>query len=384
MQVFKSYFKIFRKSSLPSLFINLAVVLAIFSFFSTINNKNNKEFEADKPDITVYNNDNSEFTDSFMNYLESTCKIVETENTKDEKQKALFNKKVDLIITVPENFGEDFISGKDVKLDIECNPDLTTTQYSDIIVNKYLSLFSFYNKATDLSITEIDKSVRKDLAIDTPVELNNTKVSSHFTSTNLFYNFANYPICMFMLATIGTIGLSFNKKDLKRRINCSTVSLSKFNFQIILGHLCIAALCTLIVMFLGIIMFKADITEPDGYLHYINILVFSIVGLALSYMISTFATLRSIDPIANVITLGSCFLGGSFVPQEFLGSKIALTAIVNPVWWYVKANNTLSSVSVYNRTTLSPVIKYMIIELLFAAIFFITGMLIEKKKRTQN
>ena len=86
----------------------------------------------------------------------------------------------------------------------------------------------------------------------------------------------------------------------------------------------------------------------------------------------------------NVIALGTCFLGGSFVPQEFLSESVKVTAIVNPVYWFVKANNIINSISSYTFKNLKTAFVCMGIEIIFALVFLSITLIIVKHKRTQD
>lgn len=384
MQVFKTYFDIIKKSSLIAIIINISVAILTLLLISTTVGSDKKDYKEEKTGITVFNNDNSEFSDNFYKFLKDNFVIVKTDNNKLAIKKALYYNYADSVITIPEGFGESFLNGEDVKLITECNPDLKASNYAEMKINKYLNLFKGYKNSTELTASEINKQVTKDLSKTSEVQLNNTRISSSRSSASLFYNAANYPITIMLILSIASVTIAFNKKDVFRRNNCSAIKMSKFNLQIISGHLCITLLTFIIVSIIGISLFKINLSTTDGILHILNLFIFSIVALSIAYILSTFMTERAIPPVSVVVTLGTCFLGGSFVPQEFLPDGVKYTSIVNPVWWFVKANNTITSVSDYSFSNLKPAITAMGIEILFAIVFFLGALMIIKYKRTKD
>ncbi len=384
MQVFKNYFRILKNGALVSIFINIGIAIVIASIFSSLPEESNKSFEESKPIITIFNNDQSAFTDKFLNYLTEKTEQFNIENTTDEKQKALFYRETTCIVTIPEGFGDAFVNKKPINIDIEKFPDATNANVAEMIINNYLSTYNMYQHSTDLSIDEINSKVKEDLSTSTEVVLQNNTIRSHFTGKSIFYNYSCYIIMTILIVSIGTVSFSFRSKDIRRRINCSTVSLSSYNMQIGLGHFIVSIGAFIIVLILGRVMFNLDFSTTDGLLHLLNIFTFVLVALNLAYMLSSFTSRKSLDAVSNVVVLGSCFLGGSFVPQEFLGDSVKATAIVNPVYWFVKANNTISSVSDYSFENLKSAYLCMLVQLLFSAAFLTITLVVSKVKRTEN
>lgn len=384
MQVFKTYFKIIKNGALVPIIINIAVGILICSFFLSINDENTKKYEDSKPKITIFNEDNSEFTDKFIDYLSEKTKFVDIENNTNSKQQALFYRETSYIVTIPNGFGNAFMSDNPMKLEVENFPDATNSNVASIIVNNYLNTYNLYQKNTDLNIDEIHDKVIADLSKDTEVVLKNDSVRSHFSGKSMFYNFSNYIIMTILIVSIGTISFSFRSKDIKRRINCSTLSLSSFNLQIALGHFVIMLGVFIVVVLLGVIMYDISLTTTDGLLHLLNMFIFALTSTSLAYLISSLVNRNALDPVANVVVLGSCFLGGSFVPQEFLGDGVKVTAIVNPVYWFVKCNNIVTSISDYSFANMKEGYICMGIQLLFAVVFLSITLVIAKVKRTQD
>ncbi|MGL5380126.1 ABC transporter permease, partial [Clostridium sp.] len=101
------------------------------------------------------------------------------------------------------------------------------------------------------------------------------------------------------------------------------------------------------------------------------------IGFLISNLVSS---RNAMSAAANVVSLGCCFLSGVFVPQELLGDTVLKIASFNPTFWYVKANNSISTLVNFNKETLTPIISSMLIMLGFAiAILSITLVIIKKK-----
>jgi len=83
------------------------------------------------------------------------------------------------------------------------------------------------------------------------------------------------------------------------------------------------------------------------------------------------------------VSLGCCFLGGAFVPQQLLSETVKSTAIFNPVYWFINVNDKLNALSTFNMDTLTPLLFEMLIMLAFSVAFLGVGLVIMKQRRTK-
>ncbi|MFA6309763.1 MAG: ABC transporter permease, partial [Clostridia bacterium] len=114
----------------------------------------------------------------------------------------------------------------------------------------------------------------------------------------------------------------------------------------------------------------------------INALIFTFVCLSIGFIIGTFIKSRNAQSaIANVLTLGLCFIGGVFVPQEFLGGTVQSIARFTPTYWYVKVINDLDKLPGFTFSNLKPVFLEMLMQLLFAVGLLAIGLLISRRRR---
>jgi ABC-2 type transport system permease protein len=114
----------------------------------------------------------------------------------------------------------------------------------------------------------------------------------------------------------------------------------------------------------------------------INSLIFAICGASISYLIGNLVKGRNaISAISNVVTLGSCFISGVFVPQEFLGGSVLKIASFTPTYWFVKANNRIAELTQFDFSHVEPILSGMLIQVGFALAFFAVALVIAKEKR---
>ena len=117
MIVFKNYFRIV-KSFIPTMIL----YTVIFTFFAVISSTANTSpggtFTVSKPKVSIINNDEKTvLIESFTDYIEDNANIVEVNNNDTDIKDALFFREVAYILSIAENFTEDFMNGLKPKIE---------------------------------------------------------------------------------------------------------------------------------------------------------------------------------------------------------------------------------------------------------------------------
>jgi len=89
----------------------------------------------------------------------------------------------------------------------------------------------------------------------------------------------------------------------------------------------------------------------------------------------------AINGIVNVISLGSSFLCGAFVPMEWLPDSVLKIAHCLPTYYYISTNEALKTLEEFNFEKLKPLITNMAIMFGFAVLFIILTNIVSKRKR---
>ena len=119
-----------------------------------------------------------------------------------------------------------------------------------------------------------------------------------------------------------------------------------------------------------------------GVIYAINSLIFTFCATTIAFCLGNVVNNKNaINGIVNVIALGSSFLCGAFVPLRWLPSSVLTIAKFLPTYYYVKTNESLTSLEVFNFDNLIPLIINMGIVLLFSIVFVVLSNIISNKKR---
>ena len=389
MQVYKAYFKII-KSNITQLLIYVFIFLAFAIILGRVSTSpSDVNFETTKVDIAFINNDkDSKIVSNLKDYLSKNTNIEDIGTTKQDKQNALYFREVEYIVTIPKGFTDKILSGdKDVDIEKTQIPNSTSQVFVDNLINRYLNTVSRYTSTIDnISEKDLISNVNKDLSKTTKVEVETYKNDSiKNNNCNRYYNFLSYSILAVLIFGIGDVMMTFNKKDLKRRNLASAMSFSKMNFQMVLGNISFDIGSWVVMILASFIMYKTYMFTINGMLLLLNSLVFTFASLSVSLLISNFITSRDfMSAVANVIVLGTCFISGVFVPQQYLSKGVIAVAKFNPTYWYVKANDEIAVLVNYSNSNLMEILTNISIVMGFAIAVYALNLVIVKQKRISN
>lgn len=389
MQVYKAYFKIIKKN-IGQLFIYLIIFLLFAIIFGKVSTSpKDTDFESTKVNISIINKDeNSKLISGLRDYLKENANIVDVGTSKEDLQDALFFREAEYIITIPKGFTKEILKGnKDINIEKTVIPNSTSEIYMDNLINRYLNTVKMYTSTIDnISQAKLVSNVNKDLSHTTDVKIKtyDNDYSNNASCAN-YYNFFAYSMFAVLILGISLVMISFNNKDLKRRNLASSLSMKNMNIQMVFANITYALVVWFVMIIASFIMFKNYMFTINGLLSLLNSFVFTLAALSISILISNLVTSRNaLSAVVNVIALGSCFISGVFVPQQYLGDTVLSIAKFNPTYWYVKANDDIAILVNYSNENMRPIFMSMIIVLGFALAVYAVTLVVIKQKRLSN
>jgi ABC-2 type transport system permease protein len=133
------------------------------------------------------------------------------------------------------------------------------------------------------------------------------------------------------------------------------------------------------------LMYGSYMFTLRGLLFLLNSLVFTMAALSVSFLLgNVIKSKNAMSAASNVVSLGTCFISGVFVPQALLGKQVLKIASFTPNYWYVKTNNTIANLASFNMENLRPVFSNMLIVIGFAAAVLSVTLVVIKQKRMSS
>lgn len=385
MKVFKVYFKIINYNK-KQLIIYAAVFLAFAIMFSFSNSSGSEDgFTGTRCKLAIINDDeDSRFLEGLKEYIGLYSEIVDIENDDVKIQNALFYRDVEYVIKVPKGYTEEFMNGQNPELLKNSVPDSYTGYYVEMLINKYLNTAKIYLDSieglTETKLIELTKdSLESNVEITMKSDNSDVIISESLRS---FSDFSLYPIYIVVILGSCAVMYVFVGTNIKERNLVSPMRLYNSQGQLILGNLIYAIVIWGIFSLAAVIFYSKFILSSAGALVILNILICVLVALSIGYLLSNLIKKKgTANSLANLVGLGSAFLGGAFVSQDMLSSSVLKLASFTPGYWYVKANDDIIDAVNLNSETLRPIFTSMLIQVGFAVMFLAITLVYVKNKR---
>lgn len=382
MIVFKTILKILNK--LKGLIILYTIMLISVTLVNQTSD-NVDSFEEVKPSVIIVNNDKSKngVTNHFIKYLENHMEVKDIDIGNEEKiDDALFYRDVSLVVYIPDGFGDDLLDNKDVSVEYKISGDKGSS-YGKMLVQNYFDSFNIYNNYYDGD--ELFDRLDNALNVDVNVEVKSKIDTNSLSRMARFFNFLNYAILAGCVYSISMILASLKSENVRKRTIVSSYDYKKYN-RIVLEACSIVIIgMWILYMILALIIFKDLFISMNGLWYVINSFVFSLCSLCIGFLIGNITQNKgAISGIVNVVSLGSSFLCGCFVPFEFMPDYVIKIAHIFPTYYFVINNEALKVMDNFSLSSVSPLILNMGIVLIFGVCFVIITNYVSKKKQVLN
>lgn len=378
MTVFKTYWKIVKKNI--GIIILYTVMLLVFGTMNLKANKNSFEFISSKPDIIIVNNSSGIITNNLISYLKTNANVKNITNENDIDD-AVFFRDANYVIYIPKEFENKIENGKEFNIDIKTNNSYDSYIASELL-NRYLDVFSKYmNLYNDkiLAIQKLDNTLNKkaDVVIESKTNLN--------SKTSLFYNFSSYSIMAIVIYIICLVLSSFNDEKISKRTNVSGMSYKTFNNYLYISSFTFTFIIFIVYLILSFLILKSSILNINGILYGLNMFIFFIVSFTIAILISNLVKSKgAISGVVNVISLGSAFLCGAFIPVKYMPSFALKIAHIFPTFYFIDNNEYIASLQNFDKASYEFVLKNFIIMIVFIIFFLILNTLVTRFKRKVN
>ena len=382
MIVFKTILKILNK--LKGLIILYTIMLISVTLVNQTSG-NVDSFEEVKPSVIIVNNDKSKngVTNHFIKYLENHMEVKDIDIGNEEKiDDALFYRDVSLVVYIPDGFGDDLLDSKDVSVEYKISGDKGSS-YGKMLVQNYFDSFNVYNNYYDGD--ELFDRLDNALNVDVNVEVKSKVDTNSLSRMARFFNFLNYAILAGCVYSISMILASLKSENVRKRTIVSSYDYKKYN-RIVLEACSIVIIgMWILYMILALIIFKDLFISMNGLWYVINSFVFSLCSLCIGFLIGNITQNKgAISGIVNVVSLGSSFLCGCFVPFEFMPDYVIKIAHIFPTYYFVINNEALKVMDNFSLSSVSPLIFNMGIVLIFGFCFVVITNYVSKKKQVLN
>jgi len=370
MQIFKLYFKILKNNlGIIMMYVFIFLIIAVLNFSSL---KKNNNFEYTKPNVVVYNYDEeNDLIKYFVKYLSLNTNIItDIKDNKEEIDNALFYEQIDTVIRIPKGFSSDLINNNKTSLELSNRHNSAFAYLTNILVEKYFNFSEAYEYQNYEEMLEV---LNKNIEVELLANNDNSKYSIYY------FNALNYVIIALSIYIFGLTLNTINQKNIKNRNQVSPISDLKFNLIFLFGNILLMSIIIFLFVLFGLILLQENLFKGNNINYILNLYIFLLPIYIISYIVGKYiSSKQGISAISNILSLGSSFLCGAFVPQEYLSKDLLNISKVMPSYWFVKNNYDIYE----NNFRFNNIIPFLIFILIFFAVFMLLNL--KQKKLLKN
>ena len=384
MQVFKLYFKLLKSYK--------GVVILYFVIFMAVAVIMTKNLAADsnvsmketKLDIMIVDEDKKTLGGALEEYFGSRHDLVEMEYDKEQITDALYWRKLDYVLVIPEGFEESILS--DEIDDMELENMKVPGYYDAVFFESELSMYTAKLKgllAAGYSMEEAEEQLVKLQEEKTEVKIASFVNEKQNDICTVFFAYVPYLFITLGMNGIGLILIVFNEQKVKDRMECSCTTMQERIAGLAGGILVFGIIMLAAVVAVAGVLSKGSIFTDNRFPYFlINMLAMLLFGLSLGFFAGTIAKNKdAMNGLVNVISLALCFLGGVFVPQEFFSETIIKVAKFFPTYWYVATNNSIGAMKELTPQLTSEMTTQVGLVVGYALVVFAVTVVIISNKR---
>ena len=385
MRVFKTYFLILNRYK-GTVFLYFAVFLSLTLIMAKVNGADTeKAFEQKRLDVAIVDKDRGSFSEAVEEYFGSYNNITTMKYDEEKITDALYWKKLDYVLVIPDGFSKELENGKWMALSCMKVPGYFDSVYFESELQMYLQKLQMLVR-NGYTMEEAQKELMKVQKQETKVTLASFVNEKQGDINTHFFLYVPYLFIAVGVAGIGLVLLRLNGREVKERTECGALPMRNRIGGMVAAIAVFGILLYALVLIIDVILSKGSILHDMRLPWFLlNIFAMLLFGMSLGFFAGMVAkSTDAMNAIVNVVSLVLCFLGGIFVPREFFGGGVGKVAKLVPTYWYVVNNEEIGQMT---KAT-SSFVKNMLIQsgivIAYAVVFFAVTLVIisARRKRT--
>lgn len=200
-----------------------------------------------------------------------------------------------------------------------------------------------------------------------------------------YFTFAAYPIFSAVVVTVGLVLSAFTEPQVRRRAGCAPVSLARQNLSLMGACLVLALAVWAVNTAVGMAVFAEGLAGvPTVQLALVAVvqLAISLTPLALAFLLSQLGLReQGLNAAGNIGGMVLTFLGGAWVPLDFMSPTVQTVAKFVPTYWSCDAITVLLESPALTGDLLVRVGVDAGITVLFAVAIAAVGLALGKARR---
>ena len=296
--------------------------------------------------VAVIDRDGSTVSRGIKDYIESVGEARPLEDSTRAIQDATAQNRISYILIIPAGYGEALQraargGGGPPQMDTVIGYESASGALMDVRADSYVGKVADY-----LSALTDDPARAVALAEETmrhcaPTERIAQDATPLPHSLLVYARFSLYPLLAFAVVAIATLMASLGRRAVRSRLTAAPVGSGTHNLGVLGACLVVGAIGWLWVFGLGVAVFgMSALTASAPLLGVVGAALgaYTLVAVSLGFLIGQIGLgENAANAIANIGGMALSFLGGTWVPIEWLPDAVARAARLTPGYWVDQA-----------------------------------------------
>ena len=352
------------------------VVLSLFGLLTGMakSEDSSDEVTAATASVAVIDRDGSTISRGVKDYVESTGEAQPLQDSRQALQDATAQNRISYILIIPAGYGQRLQqaareSSEPPRMDTVIGYESASGELMNVRTDSYVGQISDY-----LSTTTDDPARAVTLAKET---MNHSAPAKRITpdATPLSHSFVTYarfsfyPLMAFAVVTISTLMAALGRRAVRARLEATPVSGTSRSLGLLGACLVVGLAGWLWVFGLGFVAFGlGSVATSTPLLGVVAAAVgsYTLVAVSIGFLMGQIGLgQHAANAVANIGGMALSFLGGAWVPIEWLPHSLARAARLTPGYW---ADQAISGA--YEATSMSAdVIRPLLVDCGICALF---------------
>ena len=337
-----------------------------------------EEFVETKPIIAVQNHSQSEEANALVEYLQDYATFQEVAGDVAELRDAAFTRDVLASIYIPADFSTQLQNGEP-SVQLFANPKSQNSWQIRQILQRFLMFArTAYEEDGRFNFSEVKNALHQRTTVTVLNQGLSAETNFKATWAEGYFRSVAYVLLASIVGVLSMILSDFNKETVRARTRISSLHEHRYFVQLGVAAIGLAISICVIFFIVALAMIGKSAGSIDLPRFALNMIVFSIACMTLSFLINAISNNKgAISGLSTVLSLGFSFISGIFVEVQYLPTATVNLSKIFPMYYYGQvASGTTAGWQHY--------IKYYLIQLLFAAVFFLLALVIQKHKRQRK
>ncbi|MCX4326712.1 MAG: ABC transporter permease [Lachnospiraceae bacterium] len=384
MTVFKCYMKIIKKNTgMIIMYFVIFAAISVVMLYAGKGNNGQDQFMESKLRAAIVDKDKSGISENIARYISKLHNAKKVKDNLSVLQEEMYYQKYDIVIQIPEGFGEQFLSGK-AAVAVTQQPGQFSYMYVESQINDFINRIIKYNLA-GYTMEESFKKV-SDIKESKVTLLDVNGNGGNMPDFAYLFQYFPYISIAILGNSLGIIVCSFRKKEVKNRMAASAVPLRRQSGEAFLAFIVtgVAVWTGFIIM---VLVIKGEELLNNANIFYYILNSFTVMMLSLSMAFLTGMIAKKADTVNMIVTpvsLFMSFLGGVFVPLSMLNNTVRKAARFVPVYWYEEVNNKLSGYAQIPQNVVKEIWRGIGIQILFTIMFIAVTLAVSRYQRQER